>query len=77
MLQRGDRGASEPPDSMPSDEHDYDSEDDDRPNEGGTIGRKVKGLFGKLKHRKESPEVPSRRGSNDDVSQFGGIGRTG
>jgi len=74
MLQRGDRSASEPPDSMPSDEHDLDSEEE-RPNEGGTIGRKVKGLFGKLKHRRESPESGSRRESNDDVSQFGGIGR--
>jgi hypothetical protein len=58
---------------MPSEEHDSSDED----HEGGNIGRAVKGLIDKFKHRKDSPEVGSRRGSHDDISHFGSIGRTG
>jgi hypothetical protein len=71
MLSRSrDRDVSEPADSMPSDETANSSEEEQH--EGGSVGRAVKGLMNKLKHR-NSPEVASRRGSHDDIH----IGRAG
>lgn len=56
---------------MPSDETGHSS--DEEQHDGGSVGRAVKGLMNKFKHRKDSPEVSSRRGSYDDVN----IGRIG
>jgi hypothetical protein len=67
-----DRASSEPPDSMPGDEHDADGSD----HEGHNIGRAVKGFIGKFKARKDSPDVSGRRGSYDDA-HFASIGRLG
>jgi hypothetical protein len=77
MLQRGrdrdqDRNSSEPPDSMPSDEH----EDSGSDHEGGNLGRAVKGFIDKFKHRNDSPETVSRKSSYDG-SHFSSIGRLG
>lgn len=72
MLSRSrDRDVSEPADSMPSDEAGNSSDEDQH--EGGSVGRAVKGLMNKFKHRKDSPDVSSRRGSHDDIN----MGRMG
>lgn len=71
MSRSRDREVSEPADSMPSDETGHSS--DEEQHDGGSVGRAVKGLMNKFKHRKDSPEVSSRRGSYDDVN----IGRIG
>jgi hypothetical protein len=56
---------------MPSDEAGNSSDEDQH--EGGSVGRAVKGLMNKFKHRKDSPDVSSRRGSQDDIN-MGKIG---
>jgi len=71
MSRSRDRELSEPADSMPSDEAGNSSEEEQH--EGGSVGRAVKGLMNKFKHRKDTPETSSRRGSYDDVN----VGRLG
>jgi len=75
MLSRNRDRDHEPADSMPSDDAGNTSDEDQH--EGGSVGRAVKGLIDKFKNRRDSPEVSSRRGSYDDVSHAGHVGRLG